>query len=55
MVRGATIVSDKVALAARDVISALFPESDPGNREQQSYRPPAAVVDAPEQTTESAR
>ncbi len=52
MARGATIVSDKEALAARDVISALFPEHGPGGREQQSYRP--AVVDAPEQTRESA-
>ena len=38
---------DKEALAAGDVISALFPEHVPGGREQQGFRP-AVVVGIPE-------
>jgi mRNA interferase MazF len=38
---------DKEALAAGDVISALFPVHVPGGREQQGYRP-AVVVGVPE-------
>ena len=40
-------VADKEALAAGDVISALFPVHVPGGREQQGYRP-AVVVGIPE-------
>jgi mRNA interferase MazF len=38
---------DRAALAAGDVISALFPVHVPGGREQQGYRP-AVVVGIPE-------